>query len=576
MARSGDRFTHLHVNDIRVGGEIGRRIDLTIRRNLLALDIDSDFLKPFCEHKRRRDDSNWRSKYVGLGKLIEAASRFAAYEKDDRVTAFKDRLVADTIATQLPDGYIGLFREDGRMSSDYDAHESAYLIQGLISDFGYFGHAASLNAARKLGDFVMRGWHANPEADKLCRIGLDTAFLVLHLATGDQKYLDFCTGDMRLAQWDWPIEPQLHATHKIMLSHHAYRFMDRSMAQLLLDRVAPDEKLLVQAHRAVDFLTHRDGMVVTGTCSLHEKLHDSQEGRGNHAETCATAYMIRLMHRMICLEGGSCHGDIMERAIYNALFAAQSPDGRRLRYFTPFEGSRDYFDGDTYCCPNNFRRIVSELPQMVYYRFDGGLAVNLYTTSKATVQVGDGLVAAVKQETDYPNSGRVAIELCLPEPARFEVRLRIPAWCRGAAVTVDGEPINSAIKPGRFLAIERDWQRETMIELDLPMSWRLIRGRRLQAGRVAVMRGPVVFCCHEPADGALTLDPATLDGPTAGHAIRPDGMVAFASTRRGNTADAKQLVLTEFADPDGRTTYFNLLDLDAAEDDELKHADANP
>ena len=264
------------------------------------------------------------------------------------------------------------------------------------------------------------------------------------------------------------------------------------------------------------------------------------------------------------------------RAIYNALFAAQSPDGRRLRYFTPFEGSRDFFDGDTYCCPNNFRRSVSELPQMVYYRFDGGMAVNLYTTSKATVQVGDGLVAAVKQETDYPNSGRVAIELCLPEPARFEVRLRIPAWCRGAAVTVDGEPINSAIKPGRFLAIERDWQRETMIELDLPMSWRLIRGRRLQAGRVAVMRGPVGFCCHEPADGALTLDPATLDGPTAGHAIRPDGMVALASTRRGNTADEKQLVLTEFADPDGRTTYFNLPDLDAAEDDELKHADANP
>ena len=265
------------------------------------------------------------------------------------------------------------------------------------------------------------------------------------------------------------------------------------------------------------------------------------------------------------------------RTVPNALFAAQSPDGRRLRYYTPFEGRRDYFERDTYCCPNNFRRIVSELPQMVYYRFDGGLAVNLYTPSKATVQVRDGLAATVQQETDYPNSGRVAIELCLPKPSRFEVRLRIPAWCRGAAVKIDGDPINSEIKPGRFLTIERDWQRETLIELDLPMSWRLIRGRRLQAGRAAVMRGPMVFCCHEPATGELTLDPATLDGPTVvDHTIRPDGMAAHIRAGRGNAADEKQLVLTEFADPDGRPTYFNLPGPGGAEDDELSQVDANP
>ena len=420
MTRASDNFAHLDVGAIRVGGEIGRRIDLTIRRNLLALDIDNDFLNPFRERGRHGDDPN-RRRYIGLGKLIDAAARFGAYENDDRLTAFKERLVAVTIATQLPDGYIGIFRDEDRMVSDYDAHESAYLIQGLVSNFNYFGHAASLDAARKLGDFVMRGWRANPGADKLCRIGLDLAFLALHHATGEQRYLDFCVDDMQLAQWDWPIEPELHPKHKIMLSHHAYRFMDRSLAQLLLYHVAPDEKLLVQAHRAVEFLTNRDGMVVTGTCSLHEKLHDNQEGRGEHAETCATAYMIRLMHRLLCLEGKAPYGDIMERAIYNALFAAQSPDGRRLRYYTPFEGARDYFEDDTYCCPNNFRRIISELPQMVYYRFDGGLAVNLYTPSKAAVPVGDGISAAVQQETDYPNSGRVAVKLSLPKPARFEV-----------------------------------------------------------------------------------------------------------------------------------------------------------
>ena len=98
----------------------------------------------------------------------------------------------------------------------------------------------------------------------------------------------------------------------------------------------------------------------------------------------------------------------------------------------------------------------------------------------------------------------------------------------------------------------------------------------MKAGRAAVMRGPVVFCCHEPPAGALTLDPTTLDGPTEDHTTCPDGMAGRASTRRGNTADEKQLVLTEFADPDGRTTCFNLPDLDPAEDDELNQLETNP
>ncbi len=76
----------------------------------------------------------------------------------------------------------------------------------------------------------------------------------------------------------------------------------------------------------------------------------------------------------------------MDRTIYNTLFAAQSPDGRRLRYYSPVEGPRVYFEGDTYCCPCNYRRIVAELPQMVYYQQENGVTVNLYTSERGQAQ----------------------------------------------------------------------------------------------------------------------------------------------------------------------------------------------
>ena len=120
----------------------------------------------------------------------------------------------------------------------------------------------------------------------------------------------------------------------------------------------------------------------------------------------------------------------MERSIFNALFAAQSPDGRRIRYYTPFECSRAYFPGDTYCCPNNYRRIISELPTMIYYRAPHELTVNLYTASTAKVDLGGGLSVTVQQETDYPSSGRVLLKVDPSQPAEFSLRLRIPRWCQ--------------------------------------------------------------------------------------------------------------------------------------------------
>jgi len=266
------------------------------------------------------------------------------------------------------------------------------------------------------------------------------------------------------------------------------------------------------------------------------------------------------------------------------LLAAQPPDGRTLRYFTALEGKRTVFDRDTFCCPNNFRRVMAELPMMVYYRQAGGLAVNLYTASKAEIDLGDGLSLAVRQETDYPNSGDVLLTLDPSRPAAFPVSLRIPAWCKEATVSVNDQPIDLPVVPGTMLVIDRPWQSGDRVRLHMPMEFRLVKGRQLQSGRVAVLRGPVVFCLNPARNESLagvdlkevTIDPASLEGPVADDTIRPDGQAcrvrAWSPGKWSPTAVADlTLLLTELPDPGGELTHLKVPDgaADGLVDDEL-------
>jgi DUF1680 family protein len=582
-------MTPIGLGDIKIAGEIGRRLDLIVNKNLLALDTENSFLVPF----RQR---NQASGYIGLGKLIDATVRFAAYTQDERVLALKKRLVAEAIKTQEADGYIGILVPESRLWGVYDIHETSYLVLGLTNDYKYFGDEASLAAARKLADFIIGRWSAEPsripgpsgQRPSMYGVttGLDGALLTLFEQTNDKRYLDFCVNSeqYKLANWnsvihmDVPGQPQPMDDER-----HCYVFMCLCVAQLQLHALQPEPRLLKQARQAVDFLTQRDGLLISGSCSLQEAWHDSQVGSGNVSESCATAYLTRLMDRELRITGEPQFGNIMERSVYNALFAAESPDGRSLRYFCPLEGNRTYFDRDTFCCPNNFRRIMAELPGMVCYRSNDGVAINLYTQSTAKVDLGGGRSVTIQQETNYPSSGLVKIVLTPSEEMEFPLRLRIPGWCPKAKLAVNGEPQNDVSPGATFCEIRRAWKPGDSVTLDIDMPWRLVRGRKSQEGRAALMRGPVVYCIGtaQNADllkkyekpGDLILDPGSLGTPVADTSVRPDGMKvpAKAWPPASETKEAAPLdvVLTEFIDPSGVTTYFRLSDMTKTVDDEL-------
>jgi len=585
VGRSGDQLTPLRLRDVQVGGEIGRRIDITVTNNLLVLDADKDFLPPF-RAKTAKDG------YVGLGKLLDATVKFAAYTGDARVLALKKHLVDETLEAQEADGYIGIMAPPQRVRGLWDVHEVGYVIWGLLADYQYFGEERSLAAARRAADYLIQRWPSLPQdwcvgtdvAANVAVTGLERTMLALYFQTGDESYLDFTVKTRTLPDWDLPIV----IGRRRGIEGHIYAYMARCLAQLELDREQPDNKLLRQTQQAMDFMLHHDGVHITGGTGQCEIWTDDQDGRGDLGETCATAYQLRVYDALLRRNADPRTGDLIERTIYNALFAAQSPDGRRLRYFAPTEGDRVYWTTDTYCCPCNYRRIVAELPAMVFYRTAQGVAVNLYAQSQARLSVGPDVPLVLRQETDYPNSGRIRLVLEPERPTEFSLQLRIPLWAQGTTAAVNGKPVQGTIRAGTFLDITRSWQAGDEVTLELPMTWRLVKGRQRQAGRVAVMRGPQVFCLnpkqHEALAkldgvelGYLALDPKSLTAAGSSDAVRPGGIACKVSAWKpgfglGEKADY-ELILTEFPDPEGRATYFRLRDFRTAVDDELLAVD---
>ncbi len=589
-SKTQDQLTPIGITNIHVGGEIGRRIGVTIENNILRLDVDKDFLPSFQKKKSEG--------YIGLGKVIDAVARMAAYTNDERVISLKNHMVGEIIKWQEPDGYLGNMAPSDRMWKLWDIHEVGYLINGLVTDYKFFGDKKSLDAARKGADYLLKNWSSMPAnwedscgvADRVAITGIHRTILTLYGLTSDKRYLEFCMNQLNLKN----LNPEIIIGRRKLIKGHVYGYLTGCLAQLEMYRLMPDEKLLGPTMKAVNFLTAKNGMSITGGVGQEEIWTDDQDGGGDLGETCATAYQIRVYDNLLRLKGDSRFGDIMERVIYNALFGAQSPEGRHIRYFTPLEGERQYFSGDIYCCPCNYRRIISELPLMVYYGAGNGMAINLYSPSSAEISIDKGRKVKIRQETDYPNSGHVVVHIDPSETSSFVLKMRIPSWCKKATISINGTPSDVECKGGTFAVVERIWKTGDQVILDLPMDWRLVLGCQRQAGRVAVMRGPQLFCLNpdqnkslarkDGADpfltkdasdpGRIVIDLASIDLlPIRNSSVRPDGMACVlkadnGSFSMGNTG-ILSLTLTEFADPNGKCTYFRDPDLSEAVADEL-------
>ncbi len=269
-----------------------------------------------------------------------------------------------------------------------------------------------------------------------------------------------------------------------------------------------------------------------------------------YCETCASFANIFWNHRMFLMSGEAKYIDVLERTLYNAALSGISMKGDRFFYPNPLESTGSHERSPWFgcaCCPSNVARFIPSVPGYAYASKGDDIYVNLFMGGTASVQTAGNRVT-LKQQTEYPWKGDVRIAVEPEKSGTFAVHVRIPGWARNEPVPsdlykfqddvaqswrgrpalasrghpglakeqgqdalatgwghmislkVNGKRVTSNAEKG-FARIERQWQKGDMIELSLPMPVRRIMPHpdlKADRGRVALQRGPIVFCLEGP------------------------------------------------------------------------------
>lgn len=199
--------------------------------------------------------------------------------------------------------------------------------------------------------------------------------------------------------------------------------------------------------------------------------------------------------------------------------------------------------------------------------------MNLFTPVKKSFTV-KGKTVEIAGETNYPTAGNVRLTFTTDAPVQFAFRFRTPYWCETMTATLNGQTpieIEPSQQPLGFYEFDRLWKSGDVLELSMPMNWRLIRGRETQAGRFALMHGPILFGLgtlrnpNLPEDVSwsdFVLDPTSLGTPERDAAFRSAGLQVTAKmwTDSEQIGEPVEVIFTEFIDPSGNEVYFRIPD----------------
>ena len=487
-----------------------------------------------------------------LYKVAEGAAYCLASGSDPALRKYLDDLVGLFGKVQQPDGYLYTSRiihgakapgragpvrwlnEMGGVTGD-DSHElycAGHLIEAAVAHYQATTNRAFLDIAIRLADLIDKTW--GPGADQL-RISpghqeIELALVKLGRATGEKKYINLakflldCRGryrrpaDVRSGFPDDYYSNEVPLTNLTQAVGHAVRtgYMLSGMtdiAAILGDAGYAKAVDAIWADTIGAKLYIHGGV---GAVGGHEGFGAPYElPNDGYNETCAAIAMCLWNQRMFQLHGDAKYIDVLERTLYNGFLAGVSLSGDHFFYPNPLVSAGGYARSEWFgcaCCPVNVSRFLPSVPGMQYATHDDQLYVNLFAAGTAEASVASTRVA-LKQETRYPWDGKVDLQVAPEKPARFTVLVRIPGWARNqpvptglysyadaskaaASISVNGRKQTLEIQKG-YAAITREWRKGDVVSLNLPMPVRRVTADQRvadDAGRVAVERGPILYC----------------------------------------------------------------------------------
>ena len=249
-----------------------------------------------------------------------------------------------------------------------------------------------------------------------------------------------------------------------------------------------------------------------------------------YCETCAVLMFMTLNHKLFLATGDSKYIDVLERGLYNNAIDGVSASGDRFFYVNRLASAGDGRDerwqrASLECCPPNLVRALAGMPGLIYAQDAvGAIYVNLYVSSESEFKIEDK-VALVAIESEMPWGGRSKVTWKVNDEIKGTLKLRIPGWARNQPVpgtlysysnssakqiklSVNGNEVPASVDRSGYVSIPRSWKNGDSVEIDFPFEVRrVVADERVRdnRGRMAVERGPIVYCCEWPdvSDGKV-------------------------------------------------------------------------
>ena len=456
-----------------------------------------------------------------------------ALQSGDRpeLRAQTEKIIQEVVAVQEPNGYLNTYyvgdKAKQRMDPDaqswgHELYNLGHMIQGAIAYYRGTGDRTLLDAGIRFVDGYLLP-NFGPGADKKPIFSghpeIELALIELYRTTGNKRYLELAG---YILQSDDRIKVQksgyagyvyhfcgIPFTSRTHLEGHAVRAMYACCGATDYYMETGDENYLKTLNVLWNDLITRQMYVNggVGARSEGEAFGDSYElpNYTAYGESCAAIGNMMWNWRMLTATGEAKYADVIERALYNGINSGMSLDGTLYCYRNPLAFDPSGGDEirnpwyDTTCCPPNLERTFASLPGYFYSTSKDGLYLHLYDNSQLDWHLEDGTGLKVVQKTKYPWDGAAEITVTPAKSTDFTFYLRIPGWSDGTQVKLNGTAVTGAT-PGQYLALHRRWSPGDVISVKLNMTPQVIEANTRVVddyGRVAVQRGPLVYCLEQ-------------------------------------------------------------------------------
>lgn len=459
------------------------------------------------------------------GYTADAIVRLANLLPDSWIASRKQEWLENVLASQDPDGYIGINRPEVRWNAGFEIWAQDRMMQSLLYEYEASGDTRILSAcigmakclARHLDTDWFRGVWSRPRTlpgpyQAGHALNIVHPLLRLYEYTGDEEILQMVVSMYEdFNQCGTTINARAFLSVGSIMTH-IVTVCEHMSIPAKLYAFTGESQYLEASERAFRLLN--DCMQVTGIISGNEFTYG--KGPRKYTEHCGVVEWAISCNRLLEQTGNVAYADSAERAMLNAYFGSKSPDGVTLCYnhapnqvvatdwSGPYEDNwdrgmfRNHYSmiHEPRCCnANTSRGFPNYIAASVMKDENGFPAFTLYGPMTAETEVSGAGRVTFKQEADYPFEDEVRFTIGLDEPARFPVRFRVPGWCRSAAISINGKPSGVETGPGRFALIEREWQDGDTVKIafDIPITLHWYTESWVAVPAVSVIRGPLTF-----------------------------------------------------------------------------------